>query len=356
MTHKEENIVNIAMRAAELLQEGRIQRSEMTGHAGLTDMIISLADQFERENIGADFDAEGRDYWLEIDAFAERQLLNELGVEHPEPSRDLNIKVIITDGIVEEVLTDKDLPVQVEVIDVDDNYEDYDQLKAYREELYHDPSYHHCLYTVADFKEEIPAESDLAGLNRADESLCEVVAVVGNTEGGTVFQGTWDECREFCESNQWCFWDQNNFRWELETRDPREDRIPIGFYTALDHYSKLEGRDLESGVFRDHADALVFCHQNNLPLVDFYSWSSMEIIVEDKLSFDEFTILKNARPDFIKNVLKNDAEFVNCMKDILNSIRAEKANVRPSLADQIKSAAETAAKAPTNGKSQDHIR
>lgn len=38
MTLKEENIINIAMRAGELLKAGVIERDELTGHAGPISM------------------------------------------------------------------------------------------------------------------------------------------------------------------------------------------------------------------------------------------------------------------------------------------------------------------------------
>ena len=51
----QENIVNIAMRASELLMAGKIEHDDMTGHAGLTETIISLAEKFEKENAEVDF-------------------------------------------------------------------------------------------------------------------------------------------------------------------------------------------------------------------------------------------------------------------------------------------------------------
>ncbi len=83
MTHKEENIVNIAMMAAELLKDGKIERSDITGHAGFTEDIIDLAYEFEMQYKNIDFDSGDHDYWIEIDAFAERNLLEMFGRVQP---------------------------------------------------------------------------------------------------------------------------------------------------------------------------------------------------------------------------------------------------------------------------------
>lgn len=82
MTRKEENIVNIAMKAANLLDSGKIKMDEMAGFAGLTETIISMAEQFEKEyghvdyNAAVEENAPIRDYWEDIDSFAEEKLMD----------------------------------------------------------------------------------------------------------------------------------------------------------------------------------------------------------------------------------------------------------------------------------------
>lgn len=94
MTPKEENIVNISMKAAELFKAGKIELDEQ-GHMGLTQTILSLAERFEEKikKEGIDYEADHaelkkagqapHDYWEDIDAFAEEQLLKEYGREEP---------------------------------------------------------------------------------------------------------------------------------------------------------------------------------------------------------------------------------------------------------------------------------
>lgn len=63
----------------------------------------------------------------------------------------IRVKVIINDGIAVGVLADGD--VDVEIVDVDEDYEDYEALKEYEEELYGDPTLKEREYTVAHFEE-----------------------------------------------------------------------------------------------------------------------------------------------------------------------------------------------------------
>ena len=67
---------------------------------------------------------------------------------------ELEIKVIINEGIVEAVLKNQDIPVRVEVIDVNKDYSDYEKLDEYRDECHHDPSLKECDFTVANFEED----------------------------------------------------------------------------------------------------------------------------------------------------------------------------------------------------------
>ena len=64
-----------------------------------------------------------------------------------------NVKVIIKNGVVESVLTDAE-NIDVEVVDIDDDYEDYDKLEEYKESLYKAPEYKQIDHTVARFDGE----------------------------------------------------------------------------------------------------------------------------------------------------------------------------------------------------------
>lgn len=64
----------------------------------------------------------------------------------------VRVKVIINDGIAVGVLADGD--VDVEIVDVDKDYEDYEALKEYEEKLYGDTTLKEREYTVAHFGDE----------------------------------------------------------------------------------------------------------------------------------------------------------------------------------------------------------
>ena len=61
------------------------------------------------------------------------------------------VKVIINDGIVTGVLSDGD--VDVEIIDIDKDYGDYESIREYEDEVYSDRSLKETDYTVAHFDE-----------------------------------------------------------------------------------------------------------------------------------------------------------------------------------------------------------
>jgi len=64
----------------------------------------------------------------------------------------MKIKVIIREGIVDEVLSDG--PVEVEIVDINKDYEDYDALNKYADELYDDKGMKSCSFTVATFSDD----------------------------------------------------------------------------------------------------------------------------------------------------------------------------------------------------------
>ena len=64
----------------------------------------------------------------------------------------IRVKVIIMDGVVSDVLSDGD--VDVEIVDVNKDYEDYDALVKRRDEVYEDETLKERDYKVANFIEE----------------------------------------------------------------------------------------------------------------------------------------------------------------------------------------------------------
>lgn len=72
----------------------------------------------------------------------------------------LQIKVIIRDGLAEAVLVNQDIPVEVEIIDIDKDYRDAKALDEYADSFYKDPSFKQCDYTTANFEGSCNDEED----------------------------------------------------------------------------------------------------------------------------------------------------------------------------------------------------
>lgn len=70
------------------------------------------------------------------------------------------IKIITERGNVTQVLTDADIPVEVEVIHVDPDYPDWPMLKKYAEDLSDDPAYKECPFVTADFTDAVFASTE----------------------------------------------------------------------------------------------------------------------------------------------------------------------------------------------------
>ena len=65
---------------------------------------------------------------------------------------ETKIKIIVRDGIVESVLSDCILMhTNVEVIDIEKDFQDYEELKDYAEEIYNNDEYKEIPVTYANF-------------------------------------------------------------------------------------------------------------------------------------------------------------------------------------------------------------
>jgi hypothetical protein len=63
----------------------------------------------------------------------------------------VRVKVVIEDGIITDVLSDGE--AEVEIIDVNVDYEDYDALCKRRQEVLEDDTLHEIDFTVTKFEE-----------------------------------------------------------------------------------------------------------------------------------------------------------------------------------------------------------
>ena len=64
------------------------------------------------------------------------------------------LAVILENGVVSDVLTDSGTPLTVEILDICEDYQDYEELEQYRCTLYSDSTLRHTDYQVVNFEEE----------------------------------------------------------------------------------------------------------------------------------------------------------------------------------------------------------
>lgn len=162
---------------------------------------------------------DGETYFPDIDQNAGLESVDFILGRQPLLSRQkttpVDVKVMVEEGVVHQVLKNKDMPVNVEVVDVDPEYEDYEKLRDYRDEIYADSSFKPCDYSVSNFKEDvipdIPPEA--------------VVYLVSGSVRRELFRDDLESCENFCSEHKWEFKDSNDFVWNLYLEDLRENEM-----------------------------------------------------------------------------------------------------------------------------------
>lgn len=113
----------------------------------------------EQDGSAICLDCEGlQEYYDENTVLAEEkaQAYEATGTDKTLPSAEVEpcaiVKVIITDGIASGVLANK--KVDVEIISIDKDYEDYEALCQYEDSLHDDETLQERVFTVAHFEED----------------------------------------------------------------------------------------------------------------------------------------------------------------------------------------------------------
>jgi hypothetical protein len=69
----------------------------------------------------------------------------------------IDLKIMVDGGLVQEVLKNRDLSIDVEILDLDVGAEDHDKLLEYWDEITKDPSYIPCSHiAAADYIDDLP--------------------------------------------------------------------------------------------------------------------------------------------------------------------------------------------------------
>lgn len=277
-----ENIVNISLMAGKLMADGKISVED---HAELTNHIVALAESFEESHKDIDYNAQIKkgtpapDYWEDIDAFAEKALLEAyppkeeywsfaqtaLGKFCLEevPFRLREIFDIDPDtldpGFITE-LAEKLFDVCVDADAMDEcigDYlnEHYYNIEADKEQSRESLTEEEALADIRTYleqqpdsyfadrrttKDEVMADTELlnklaathhVAVNLFDDNrnnscmyACDFNPGINMEEvyllssGGVkkeFYSGTFAECEKFCAENNWKFVDENAFEWSL---------------------------------------------------------------------------------------------------------------------------------------------
>lgn len=120
MTRREENIINITFKAAELIQNEGISVEQFGGSEGLAEDIASIADAFDKSNKSSNRTEKDSEHKSQIDQFAETELLGMSRRSLPtfifddefiinKDYESINGYLIATDYLVDTFLNDKNM-------------------------------------------------------------------------------------------------------------------------------------------------------------------------------------------------------------------------------------------------------
>lgn len=333
--YRSENIVNISMRAAELLKAGKIERDDISGHAGLTEVIVNLAEVFEEKYANVDWNAaDAPDYWEEIDKFAEEQLMERYGIEARENTVKLWARVGMTLEVTQETyerLKTGDRTVLQAVFDGTAGHARLDG-ETYFPDIEQNVGLEDMEFDLpVSSPKQAQVEPPVLGMN----DPVKVYAVAGSVKQ-EVFSGTLDACNEFCNTNGWAYEDENEFVWDLELEDTRD--LPLGYFDAVTHFSDYSGRDMDNEFAREHAAALVYCYENHIDLLDFDFWTQYESLLGDKITFDEYMHIDSLYDGDPLDLKAEDHAAIAALKGALIDLRASSPDKGPTLDDMIHSA------------------
>lgn len=325
--YRSENIVNISMRAAELLKDGKIERDDISGHAGLTEAIVNLAEKFEALYADVDWNAaDAPDYWEEIDKFAEGELLERYGIEQPENTVTLWARVGVTlevPQVTYELLKTGDRIVLQDVLDGN-----VGRVRLDGETYFPDIEQN---VGLEDMEFDLPVSRPKQPEKEAPawdlNDPVKVYAVSGSVKH-EIYSGTLDECRRFCADKDWTHVDENQFEWDLEVEDTRD--FPQGFFIAAAHYSDQVGRSIDNEFTRVHAAELVYCYENDKDLLDFDFWTQYESVLGEKMTFDEYMHIDSLYDGDPMDLKPEDSAMIATLKGALRGLRSNVHENEPS--------------------------
>lgn len=90
---------------------------------------------------------------------------------------------------------------------------------------------------------------------------------------------------------------------------------------AIDYFNEEMCMDIEDDYIREHAEELVLCYSKNKSIVDFDAWTCFEDLLDERISFEEYSFLKEAFKKDILEVYASDVEDVSFIKRLLREYR-----------------------------------
>jgi len=96
----------------------------------------------------------------------------------------------------------------------------------------------------------------------------------------------------------------------------------LDLQAAVSFYSNAIGVNIMNEHVKSYADELIFCHKNHKGIIDFDFWTHYDDILDEKLTFDEYTQLDNLFDGDPLELSSQDTKTIDSLQLALHSIRS----------------------------------
>lgn len=117
----------------------------------------------------------------------------------------------------------------------------------------------------------------------------------------------------------------------------REAFDPKSFEAALQRYSCDVDTEANLDYFKSHPDKLIYCYENKKDLIDFDFWVRYELLLGEKLTWDEYVAIDNKFDGDPHDVELSNKRTINTFRTSLKRFRNAHEE-KPSLEDNVRDA------------------
>lgn len=100
-------------------------------------------------------------------------------------------------------------------------------------------------------------------------------------------------------------------------RQSKEYREAVAFF------SRAVEADIDNDFVNDHAEELIYCHQNGKGIIDFDFWTQYETLLHSKMTFEEYIFVDSCYDDDPMGLTEDDTKVISMLADKLDQYRSD---------------------------------